>query len=63
MTPGAVHSGQAAAITIARAATLNDAFAVHPERFKGKRPSPPIVPDKVYINPPLKKEIDTPKTH
>ena len=63
MTPGAVHSGQAAAITIARASTLNDAFAVHPERFKGKRPTPPIVPDKVYINPPLKKDTDTQKTH
>ena len=63
MTPGAVHSGRAAAITFARTSTLNEAFAIHPKRFKGKRPTPPIVPDKVYINPPLKKEIDTPKTH
>jgi putative transposase len=63
MTPGAVHSGQAAAITIARSSTLNDAFAIHPERFKGKRPTPPVVPDKVYINPPLKKDTDTQKTH
>ena len=63
MAPTSVHRGQDAAITTARASTLNDAFALNPERFKGKRPTPPIVPEKVYINPPLKKEIDTPKTH
>ena len=63
MTPGAVHSGQTAAITSARTSTLDDAFATHPQRFKGKRPTPPIVPDKVYINPPLPKETDTRKTH
>lgn len=63
MTPAAVHHGHAAAITTARALTLNEAFALHPQRFKGKPPLPPIVPDKVYINPPLTKGIDTKKTH
>ena len=63
MTPAAVHHGHAAAITTARALTLNEAFALHPERFKGKPPLPPIVPDKVYINPPLTKDTDTQKTH
>jgi putative transposase len=57
-----VHRGHAAAITTARALTLNDAFALHPHRFKGKPPMPPIVPDKVYINPPLAKDTDTQKT-
>jgi putative transposase len=63
MTPAAVHNGHAAAITAARAVTLDKAFEIHPERFKGKRPSPPVVPDKVYINPPLKKDTDIPETH
>jgi putative transposase len=62
MTPATVHRGHAAAITTARALTLNDAFALHPHRFKGKPPMPPIVPDKVYINPPLAKDTDTQKT-
>lgn len=63
MAPVTVHRGHAAAITTARALTLNDAFALHPERFKGKPPLPPIVPDKVYINPPLPEDTDTQKTH
>ena len=62
MAPAAVHRGQAAAITTARTLTLNQAFAMHPERFKGKPPTPPIVPDKVYINPPLPEDTDTQKT-
>lgn len=52
MTPGAVHRGDAPRITAARAATLNNAFVRHPNRFKGRSPKPPRVPDKVYINPP-----------
>ena len=63
MTPASVHRGQATAITAARALTLHRAFALHPERFKGKPPTPPIVPDKVYINPPLTEGTDTQKTH
>lgn len=63
MTPAAVHRGQATAITTARTLTLNEAFAQHPQRFKGKPPIPPVVPDKVYINPPLTEDTATHKTH
>ena len=63
MTPGAVHRGQAPRITAARAMTLQDAFALHPERFKGNLPKPPLVPDKVYINPPITHDTYTQKTH
>ena len=59
MTPAAVHSGNAARITAARALTLGDAYNLHPNRFKGKRPKPPVVPDTVYINPPLPKDNTT----
>jgi putative transposase len=53
MTPGAVHRGDAPRITAARAITLGNAFELHPQRFKGRLPQPPRVPEKVYINPPL----------
>ena len=53
MTPAAVHRGDAPRITAARAITLSNAFDLNPLRFKGRRPQPPRVPDKVYINPPL----------
>ena len=63
MTPAAVHHGHAGAITTARGLTLNAAFALHPQRFKGRPPQPPTVPDTVYINPPLTKDTATQKTH
>ena len=53
MTPAAVHHGDAPRITAQRAITLTAAFERHPHRFKRRRPQPPRVPDKVYINPPM----------
>jgi putative transposase len=55
MTPYAVHYGLAPQITAARQDTLLAAYARHPERFVGKSPRPPILPEAVWINPPLKK--------
>jgi putative transposase len=52
MTPFAVHYGLASAITASRQETLLAAFARTPERFVGGRPKPPVLPDKVWINPP-----------
>lgn len=66
MTPVDVHRGNAPRITAARTQTLDSAFARHPQRFKGKRPQPPCVPDTVYINPPIAKEnspTDTSTAH
>ena len=63
MTPAAVHRGDAPRITATRALTLQEAFVLHPERFKGNLPKPPVVPDKVYINPPIAQDTGTQKTH
>ena len=58
MTPEQVHYGMAATIYLFRTTILNSAFEQHPERFKGKLPKPPSLPDAVYINKP-KKESGT----
>jgi len=60
ITPADVHRGNAPSITAARTRTLDDAFDRHPQRFKGKHPKPPQVPQTVYFNPPLAKENDPP---
>lgn len=52
MSPNAVHNGSAKRITAERQSTLNNAFDQHRNRFKGRQPRPPVVPDKAYINPP-----------
>ena len=52
MTPEDVHYGRSSQILEARSATLDAAFEAHPERFKGKRPSPKALPQAVWINPP-----------
>jgi len=52
MTPENVHHGRATQILETRSATLDAAFEAHPERFKGKRPSPKALPQAVWINPP-----------
>jgi putative transposase len=52
LTPQAVHYGRAPQILETRSATLDAAFEAHPERFKGRRPSPKSLPKAVWINPP-----------
>jgi len=52
MTPAAVHFGTAPALWQQRAAVLQAAYAAHPERFKGKHPTPPKLPTVVGINLP-----------
>ena len=58
MSPETVHYGRAAALSQQRATTLTAAFIAHPLRFKGTLPTPPKLPDAVWINPP--KPISTP---
>jgi putative transposase len=53
LTPADVHYGRAGQITIARAQVLDAAYAAHPERFVGKPPQPPRLPEAVWINKPL----------
>jgi putative transposase len=52
LTPEMVHYGESAAVLQSRSATLARAFELHPERFKGRRPQPPLLLPAVWINPP-----------
>ncbi len=54
LTPAMLHDGLADAVIAARGRTLEAAYAAHPERFVNKRPSPPLPPTEVWINPPQK---------
>ena len=64
MTPSTVHFGQAEAVYLERAKTLEAAFIANPKRFKGKCPQPPSLPTAVWINPPTTaKENLNPKIH
>jgi putative transposase len=51
-TPASVHDGTWAHVQARRAATLQAAYAKHPERFRGRCPQPKALPDKVWINEP-----------
>lgn len=62
MTPEAVHYGRAPVIIAARQKTLDQAFALHPERFVRNPPSHQEVPQHVWINPPkAKPELHVPQ--
>ncbi len=50
-TPASVHFGTADAVHDARQVTLDGHRAAHPERF-ARRPTPPQIPDKSWINQP-----------
>jgi putative transposase len=52
MTPAAMHSGRAPQLYEARQVVLTQAFAEHPERFRGRLPMPPALPTQVGINLP-----------
>ncbi len=57
MTPDQVHPGRADAVNAARQATLDRAFAKHPERFVKQSPMPPHKPTAAWINPPRRQAI------
>jgi len=57
MTPATVHFGLAPDVQAARAATLERAYASHPERFVRGLPMPPELPAAVWINKPAEKEV------
>lgn len=59
MTPAAVHDGTAAALTARRTVALDAAFAANPIRFKGRAPTPPLLPTAAWINPPKKESSST----
>jgi len=51
-TPSDVYTGRHMELTVARQRVLDMAYAAHPERFVRGRPTPPVVPDEVWINRP-----------
>ena len=52
MTPAAMHTGVAPIIYKHRDLVLQNAFSQHPNRFKNRRPQPPILPTEAGINMP-----------
>ncbi|MFD2763528.1 IS3 family transposase [Micromonospora eburnea] len=50
-TPASVHHGTAGQIREQRQQTLDAAWVTHPERF-GRRPRPPRLPERAWINKP-----------
>jgi len=62
MTPASVHFGTAPALQAQRAKVLHAAYRAHPERFKGKIPTPPALPEILGINLP-KTNTPTENTH
>ncbi|MEK2474113.1 DDE-type integrase/transposase/recombinase [Streptomyces noursei] len=60
-TPASVHFGTAEEARDQRAVTLADAYARHPERF-GRRPRPPQIPQRAWINDPAKRREPAPQT-
>ena len=51
-TPASVHYGTATEIRKQRAATLDAAYTANPDRFRGRRPTPPQLPTAAWINDP-----------
>ncbi len=51
-TPASVHYGTANEIREQRAVTLDAAYAANPDRFRGRRPTPPKLPTIAWINDP-----------
>jgi transposase InsO family protein len=58
-TPASVHFGTDEQIRAQRQATLNRAYAEHPERFT-RRPRPPQLPETAWINQPANQPQPTP---
>lgn len=50
--PASVHHGTAEQIRADRQRTLDAAWATHPHRFGRRRPQPPRIPNRAWINKP-----------
>ncbi len=59
MTPATVHYGLAAAVSKNRQVALNAAYAAHPQRFVRRPPTPPQLPNEVWINKPKSSHDNT----
>jgi putative transposase len=56
-TPASVHYGTHTEVREQRQATLNAAFELNPIRFRRIAPQAPIIPEIVWINPPIKEVL------
>ncbi len=54
-TPASVHFGTADQVRVHRQATLDQAYAAHPQRFT-RRPRPPRLPEAAWINQPTEQQ-------
>jgi putative transposase len=61
LTPEAMHYGLATARQLVRAATLDVAYAAHPERFVRQAPTPPAIPTAAWINQPATPKEEAPE--
>jgi len=59
MSPATVQFGRSGAIDEKRRRVLQVAYAAHPERFKGRLPTPPALPEIVGINLPKPEPLET----
>lgn len=59
LSPSDVHYGRGEQILAQRAQVLLAAFEAHPQRFKGRVPSPGTLPQAVWINPPKAVDKDS----
>jgi len=58
VTPEQLHYGLAQEVYDQRSTILKNAFEKNPERFKGKIPHPPILPEAAWINKPKQEKTD-----
>lgn len=56
-TPASVHYGTAGEVRALRQATLDAAYAAHPQRFGKRRPHPPKLPTQAWINQPSREAL------
>ena len=56
-TPASVHFGTATEVRAQRQATLDAAYAAHPDRFGHRRPAPPKLPTAAWINQPSREAL------
>jgi putative transposase len=58
VTPEQLHYGLAQKVFDQRCLILENAFEKNPERFRGKRPQPPTLPEAAWINKPKQEKTD-----
>jgi len=60
ITPANVPYGQAPQLLQKRQSVLDIAYRLHPERFVGRPPQHPSLPEAVWINPPASNKDNNP---